>query len=179
MFQLRVVLDQPKNWLDYVPAWVTAIAALLTVVVALFIAYKQGRLQKTLAENQSEIRKMQLTQQERQLRMDLYRRYKVYTDTGEFMRSVLSLPSAFVSGGDEHRRFGETMQNAEMLFRPEVFKYLQDIANTTMAIWGAYQRMAKDAGDNAAIEENSIQFQRLSDLWVARPGVFSHDLFLG
>ena len=71
------------------------------------------------------------------------------------------------------------MQNAEMLFTPEVFKYLQDVANTTIAIWGSYQRIAKDAGDNSAIEENSIQLQRLSDLWVARPGVFRHDLFLG
>jgi hypothetical protein len=123
---------------------------------------------------------MQLMQQERQLRMDVYdRRSKVYTDTGEFMRSVLSSPSAFVSGSDEHRRFGETMQNAEMLFTPEVFKYLQDVANTTMAIWGSHQRVAEDAGDISAIEENSIQFQRLSDLWVARPGVFRHDLSLG
>jgi hypothetical protein len=179
MFELRVVLDQPKNWLDYLPPWVTAVAALLTVVVAVLIAYKQGELQKALAKSQGEIQKKDLEQQERQLKKDLYdRRFKVFTDVGEFMRSVLSSPSAFTPGSDEQRRYYESMQNAEMLFGPDVFRHLQDVAYTTVGIWGACQRMNNNPGDNSAIEEKGERFQHLSDLWQKRSEVFRSDLSL-
>jgi hypothetical protein len=45
MFQLHVVLDDAKSWVDYVPLWITAGAALITVGVVVFIARNQNRLQ--------------------------------------------------------------------------------------------------------------------------------------
>ena len=60
MLQLHVVLVQPKNWIEYVPSWVTAGAAFITVIVAVLIARNQSRLQRTLAERQVEIQKMHL-----------------------------------------------------------------------------------------------------------------------
>jgi hypothetical protein len=44
MLQLHVALDEPKGWLEYVPPWVTAVAALITVLVAGLIARKFVRL---------------------------------------------------------------------------------------------------------------------------------------
>jgi hypothetical protein len=180
MFQLRVVLDQPKNWPDYVPAWITAGAAFLTVVVAVIIAWKQSSLQTMLSNTQSDIQKLGLAQQERRLRMDLYdRRYEVFTEAGAFMRLVLSSPEDYDPVSDEARKFADVRQNAEMLFGTDVFKYLQDVADTTMGIWGSKQRMRKNPGDISAIEENGERFQHLSDLSLKRSEAFRHDMFLG
>jgi hypothetical protein len=86
MFPLHVFVDEAKSWLDYAPAWVTALAALGTVIVALRIAHNQNVLQKTIAERQLEIQseqiklqKMQLDQQAHQLTKDLFDRRSRYS----------------------------------------------------------------------------------------------------
>ena len=90
MFQLHVVLDQPKDWLQYVPPWVAVVASLLTVFVAFKIAQNQNRLQKTLAKSQIKIQKMQLEQQERQLKKNLFdRRFEICVRTRDFAQYVL------------------------------------------------------------------------------------------
>jgi len=166
MFHLYVVLDQPKNWLEYAPPWITAVAALITVVVAGWIARNQRKLQMTLAE--------------RLLKKDLFdRRFKVFTDAAEFMRPILASPSAFDPLSDEGRRFAETVQSAEMVFGPEVFEYLNDVNKTAIGLWASHQKMAKDRGDNDAITENADRFQHLSDLWQKRSEAFRRDLSLG
>jgi hypothetical protein len=186
MLQLHVVLDQLKGWLDYVMAlgalgtMVAAVAALIAVIVTRSIAKNQNILQETLANKQLEIQKGQLEQQERQLRKDLFdRRFAVFTDTGEFMRPILSAPSGFTPQGEGYRKFGETMQIADMLFGPEVRKYLEDVDRTAVALWVAHQKMIKDPGDNNAINEEGCQSQYLSDLWQKRPTVFRSEMSLG
>ena len=86
MFQLHVIVDGAKNWLDYSPPWITSGAALITVIVAVVIARNQNRLQKTLAEKQIELQRSQLDQQERQLKKDLFdRRFAVYLGVRDFI----------------------------------------------------------------------------------------------
>ncbi len=174
MFQLHIVLDQ-GGLLDYVvplAAALTATAAIWTVIVARTIARNQNNLQTTLAGRQEQL-------QERQLRKDLYdRRFKVFTDTGDFIRPVLSSPTAFCPQSDEYRRFEETMQHATFLFGTEVRAYLEDVRGTTVGVWASYQKMTKDRGDNRDIEENAEKFQHLSDLWQKRPEVFHREVSL-
>lgn len=172
MFQFYVVLDQPKNWHEYVPPWVTAVAAVLAVVGAIVIACKQNSLQKTLA-------KMQLEQSERQRKMGLFfLRRKVFTDTREFMEPIQRTASAFAPESDEYMKFFKTVQNAEMLFGPEVRKYLKDVNKTTMDLWGSEQRMDKNPGDNNAKEDNDKWFQHLNELWDKINDVFRRDMSL-
>jgi hypothetical protein len=168
MLQLNVVVDQSKGWIDYA----TALGAAGTVVaaVAALIAVKVTR----------SIARKQLDLQERQLRNDLYdRRFAVFADTGNFLRPILSTPTGFTPQSDAYRQFGETAQNAEMLFGPEVRKYIEDVSRTAVNLWASYQKMAKDPADNDAIEEQAKQFQHLSDLWQKRPDVFRRDMSLG
>jgi type II secretory pathway pseudopilin PulG len=183
MLQLHVVLDQPKGWLDYVMALgpvVAAVAALIAVIVTRTIARNQNTLQETLANKQFDLQKAQQEQQERQLKKDLFdRRFAVFKDTGEFISPILSTPTSFTPQGDGYRRFGETLQLAEMLFDPEVREYLEDINSTAVDLWASNQRRIKDPGDNHAIEENAEQFQHLLDLWKKRPEVFRRDMSLG
>lgn len=188
--QLHVVLDQPKGWIDYVMAALGALGALGTVVAAAAalkavnvtrsIAGKQSKLQETLANKQFDLQKAQQELLERQLRKDLYdRRFTVFTDTGQFMRPVLSSPNGFTPEADEYRRFGETVQNAEMLFGPEVCKYLEDVDRTAVGRWASNQRRTTDRGDINAITEYAEQFQHLSDLWQKRTDVFRREISLG
>jgi len=46
MFPFHIALDQQKDWFDYLPPWITAVASLFAVVVAFWIARNQNRLQK-------------------------------------------------------------------------------------------------------------------------------------
>ena len=159
---------------------VAAAAALKAVIVARRIAQNQNKLQETLANRQFDLQKAQQELLERQLRKDLFdRRFKVFTDTREFIRPILSGPSAFTPESDEYRRFRETMQTADMLFGVEVREYLEDVNRTAVDLWASYQKMAKDRGDNNAIEGNANHFQHLSDPWQKRPHVFRRDLSLG
>ena len=110
-----------------------------------------------------------------QLKKDLYdRRLMVFEATGEFMKPILWSPSDFTLGGDEHRKFWEVMQSAEMLFGRggEVNKYLEEINRTATSLCASKQKMASNPGDSAAIEENGEQFQHLSDLWQKRADSF-------
>lgn len=116
-----------------------------------------------------------------QLKKDLYdRRLMVFEATGEFMKPILWSPSDFTLGGDEHRKFWEVMQSAEMLFGRggEVNKYLEEINRTATSLCASKQKMASNPGDSAAIEENGEQFQHLSDLWQKRADSFRRDLDL-
>jgi hypothetical protein len=129
MFRLHIVLDQSRDWIEYVPPWVTALAALITVAVAVVIARNQGRLQQTLAEKQFEIQRMQLEQQERQLKKDLFdRRFSVFTDVQKFFDYVLQKNGDIeLNGPGEYRQFRECMERAEMLFGDDVKEYLEDV----------------------------------------------------
>jgi hypothetical protein len=143
------------------------------VVVTLRIARNQIASQETLASRQRE-------QLERDLKKDLFdRRFRIFTDTAEFMRPILSSPSAFTPQSDEHRRFQETMQTAGMLFGADVREYLEDVEATAVGLSASRQRMSADPGDIGASREYSDRFQHLSDLWSKRPDVFRGDLALG
>src|SRR5580698_6364685 len=100
MIQVHVIVGQTKNWLDSLPALgaigscVSAVAALIAVCVSLSISRRQMDLQ------------------ERQLRQDLWnRRFKVFTNTGAFIRSVLTGRTAGFNG-TASLRFGEMVQRA-------------------------------------------------------------------
>jgi hypothetical protein len=103
-----------------------------------------------------------------QLKKELFdRRYKIFEETVEFMRPILSSPSNFTSGDDGQRKFWGTMQSAKVLFgrRAKVYKFLEDIDKTATNLCASQQTMNSNRGDNDAITENGQQFQHLSELW--------------
>jgi hypothetical protein len=61
MFQFHFVLDQPKELFDYITqaaTVVTALAALMTVIVAREISRRQTKLQETLANRQFDLQRI-------------------------------------------------------------------------------------------------------------------------
>ena len=177
MFQLHVVLDQPRIWLDFVPPWVTAVAALTTVVVAVVIARNQNRLQKAMADKQVEIQNMQLEQQSRQLKKDLFdRRFAVFTEVLEFISYVLRENGKVqLTGPGQYRQFWESMERAEMLFGVDVNQYLADVDQTARAFYVSAQGRDKAiaTGDVDAITKDGELLNRLSvTLLQQRKGVF-------
>lgn len=172
MFQLHVVLDQGKNWLDYVPPCITAVAALSTVLVALRIARNQNKLQTDLA-------KMQLAQQERQLKKDLFdRRFAVFVNVLDFVSYVLQENGKIqLAGPGKYRDFWESMEKAEMLFGADVNEYLADVDKTARAFYVSAQGLDKAiaTGDVEAIDKNAELLDRLGvkllqqRKWVFRP----------
>jgi hypothetical protein len=175
MFRLHVVLDQSRDWTEYVPLWVTALAALITVVVAVVIARNQGKLQQTLAEKQIEIQRMQLEQQERQLKKDLFdRRFAVFTDVQKFFDYVLQKNGDIeLSGPGEYRQFRECMERAEMLFGHDVMTYLEDVDETARAFYVSAKRRGINLGDVDAINKDGTLLDRLSVvLMPQRKGLF-------
>jgi hypothetical protein len=176
MFQLHVVLDEPKSWLEYVPPWVTAVAALITVLVAALIARNQNKLQKALADKQIEIQKSQLDQQARQLKKDLFdRRFAVFTDVLDFINYVLREDGNIQFGGPGQRQFWEAMEKAEMLFGKDVNAYLADVDTTARKLYVSAKGMNKASatGDVEEINRNGELLSRLSDeLLQRRKAVF-------
>jgi hypothetical protein len=175
MFRLHVVLDQSRDWIVYVPLWVTALAALITVVVAVVIARNQAKLQQTLAEKQFEIQRMQLEQQERQLRKDLFaRRFAVFTGVQKFFDYVLQKNGDIeLHGPGEYRQFRECMERAEMLFGSDVNLYLKDVDETARAFYVSAKRRGIDPGDVCAIDKDGELLSRLSvTLMPRRKGLF-------
>jgi ribosomal protein L34 len=129
MFRLHVVLDNSRTWVDYAPAWVTAVAALVTVFVAILIARNQNKLQETLAKKQTDL-------QEAQLKKDLFdRRFIVFTDTLDFIGMVIRNDGDIVLEGPEYRHFLETTQKAGMLFGADVRSYLKGVTETTTNLY--------------------------------------------
>jgi hypothetical protein len=154
---------------------VTALAALITVVVAVVIARNQGRLQQTLAEKQFEIQRMQLEQQERQLKKDLFdRRFAVFIDVQKFFDYVLQKNGDIeLHGPGEYRQFGECMERAEMLFADDIKEYLEDIDKTARAFYVSAKRRGINLGDVAAIDKDAQLLDRLSvTLMPQRTGLF-------
>lgn len=176
MFQLHVILDQPRSWFQYAPPWVTAAAALTTVIVAVLIARNQSRLQKTLADKQIEIQKMQLEQQARQLKKDLFdRRFAVFTGVLEFIGYVLRQNGNIELPGAEYRQFCDCRERAEMLFEGDVNRYLADVDETARAFYVSAQARnnAITAGDMDKIHEDSRLMERLGvRLLQQRKGLF-------
>jgi hypothetical protein len=174
MLQLHVVLDQPKNWLEYAPQCVTAFAAAITVFVAIFIARNQGRLQKALAE-------MQLEQQARQLKWNLFdRRFAVFAGVLEFISYVVQKNGVIeLAGPGQYREFRECMETAEMLFGNDVIKYLEDVDETAREFYVSARRRGINSGDIDAINRDGELLSRLSvTLLQQRKGVFRPYLFL-
>jgi hypothetical protein len=158
MFQLHVVLDQAKSWFDYFQPCITAVAALGTLLVALRIARNQNKLQAELA-------KMQLAQQERQLKKDLFdRRFAVYVNVLDFVSYVLQENGKIqLAGPGKYRDFWESMEKAEMLFGADVNEYLADVDKTARDFYVSAQRMDKTiaTGDVEAIDRNAQLLERL------------------
>jgi hypothetical protein len=183
MFQIHVALDEPTNWLQLVPTWLTALAALITVFVARRIAHNQNTLQTTLGEKQAEIQKMQLELQGRQLKKDLFdKRFAVYTDVLDFLSYVLNNNGQIqLAGPGEYRQFRQCMERAEMLFGDDVRKYIADVDETARRFYVSAQTMdvAISKGDVDAIMRNGDLLSRLSvDLLQQRTAVFRPYLLL-
>ncbi len=159
MFQFHVVLDQPKNWLDYSPSWITALAALITVFVAIKIAGNQNRLQKTIAERQIDI-------QARQLLKDLFDwRFAVFTEVENFIAYVLQSNGKVHLPGPEYIRWRAAMQKAQMLFGADVYEYLVKVDKTARDLYVSALRLDKaiEQGNTEAIEVNHQLLNELSD----------------
>jgi hypothetical protein len=195
MFQLHVVLDQARGWLDYVAPFstlLTAIAAIGTVSVALRIANNQNKLQKTLARDQSrlqealaekqlEIQKMQLERQAQQLKKDLFdRRFGVFTGVLTFITYVPQENGDIeLHGPGQYRQFRECMETAEMLFGDDVNRYLEDVDETARQFYVSARRREIDRGDPDAIEKDGQLLNRLSvTLLQRRKGLFRRYLTL-
>ena len=141
---------------------VAAIAAITAVIVTRPIANKQ------------------LDLQERQLKKDLFdRRFKIFTDTDEFLGHITSSPSTFTPSSEEYRKFFASVEAAEVLCGQEVKTYLKDTDETAKQLSADHQRMARNPGDNEAIEMQAIHFQHLSDLRSKRLDALRSDLSIG
>jgi hypothetical protein len=185
MFQVHVILDQPKGWLDYIAPLGTilaAFAALMTVFVARRIARNQNVLQQVLADRQFELQKAQLEQQERQLKKDLFdRRFAVFTDTGDFLVYVIRQNGNISLTGPEYRQFSQTMEKAQMLFGADVGAYLEDVDKTARDFYVLAQgrERAVQTGDVDAIKQDGDVSVRIGvDLLQKRPVVFRPHLSL-
>ncbi len=170
MLQLHVVLDQSKNWLDYVPSWVTAVAALLTVFVAVLIARNQSKIQKKLAEKQIEIQKSQMEQQERQLKKDLFdRRFAVFDGVLDFISYVLREDGNIrLVGPGEYKRFCDRREMAKMLFGDDVNKYLADVDEVARNLY-----VSAKGRDKATATGDGEAIQREGQLWEHLTGPIS------
>ena len=162
MFQLHVVLDGQKNWLEYLPPWITAFAS---VVVASVIALNQTRLQTTLANRQLDL-------QERQLKKDLFdRRFAVFTQALDFMTYVLRNNGRIeLAGPGEYGTFRESMETAEMLFGDDVNEYLAALDKTAREFCVSAQALeqAKARGDVDAINKNGQLLNDISVTFLAK-----------
>ena len=179
MFQFHIVLDQPKEWLDYVTPLGTllaAAAAIITVIVARGIAHNQNKLQETLAARQLDLQKAQLEQQERQLKKDLFdRRFTVFTDTGEFISFVLRQNGNISLNSGEYTQFWQTSEKAEMLFGADIREYLEDVQKTAGEFYVTAQGREKAVatGDVDAIHKDHELLAHLGvDLFQKRAKVF-------
>lgn len=173
---LHVVLDNSKDWLDYVPSLITAVASLTAVIVAFVIAHNQNRLQATLASRQDDL-------QERQLKKDLFdRRFAVFNEALAFISYVLRENGKIeLTGPGPYRRFRESMDAAEMLFGPHVNDYLSKVDQTAREFWASAHALecAIAKGDVAAIDRNGDLLNCLSStLLVQRISVFRPELAL-
>lgn len=162
MFQLHVVLEGPKNWLEYVPPWITAVASLIAFSVAILIARNQNRLQATLADRQRDLQKQQLEQQDRQLKKDLFdRRFAVFTEVLDFMSYVLRENGKIeLAGPGQYRLFRESMERAVMLFGDDVTA----VDETARLFYVSAQTLdnAVATGNMEAINNNGELLNRLS-----------------
>ncbi len=102
-------------WISALPSLIAAVAAAITVFVALRIAENQNKLQTALADKQIEI-------QARQLKKDLFdRRFAVFIEAAEFIGYVLQENGKIeLVGPGKYRRFRESMEVAQMLFGEDV-----------------------------------------------------------
>jgi hypothetical protein len=185
MFQVHVILDQPKYWLDYVTPLGTvlaSVAALLAMLVARRIARNQDALQKELANRQIDLQKEQLEEQKRQLKKDLFdRRFAVFADTGDFIGYVLRENGNICLTGTEYRQFRQAMAKAEVLFGAQVREYLEDVHKTAGDFYVSAKGLdrAAQAGDVDAIRKNSELLSRMGvELPQKLPEVFHPDLAL-
>jgi hypothetical protein len=171
MFQFHVVLDQGRNWLDYVAPLGTVLAAAAatgTVFVALRIANNQNRLQKTLMDRQHDL-------QERELKKDLFdRRFLIFTDSLEFTGFVLRNNGDIVLEGAEYRHFREAMQKAGMLFGGDVGSYLNDLDKTVRDLYVSAKGRSRAVagGDVAAIDQHGELLSHLIKLAPVAEDVF-------
>jgi hypothetical protein len=171
MFPFHVFVDEAKSWLDYAPAWVTAVAALGTVIVALRIAHNQNRLQKTLAERQLEIQseqiklaKMQLDQQAHQLTKDLFdRRFAIFTAVEDFITWVIRSDGDIeFFGPGEYRNWREAVEKAQMLFGEEVIDYMEVADKAARDLYVVVKKMAKNSADMQAIDDQNRLMNQLT-----------------
>jgi hypothetical protein len=116
-----------------------------------------------------------LEQQDRQLKKDLFdRRFKVFSDTGEFTAFVPLADGDISLNSDEYRQFWQTMETAEMLLGTDVTQYLEDIQRTASELNVSAQgrENAIRIGDVNTIHKHRELLLHLNALFQSRAGVF-------
>lgn len=102
MTPLHVLINAPKDWLDWLSPWLSLIAALIAAGLAYWISKRQN----DLTSKQIEILATQALQQKQQLKQDLFdRRYEVFAAALMFIRYAAGGHGDFPLTAPEHRRF--------------------------------------------------------------------------